>query len=134
VTDPLDVQRSVSEAELALQAPPAGERVIGRFDDLDLGTVLLHELPLDRLRPKVTAWLEPLRENPRVYETLVAYLEHDLDVGQTALALHLHPNSVRYRLGRAEALIGMPIRSPTTLIALQVALVSGLGVFDEDHA
>jgi purine catabolism regulator len=81
----------------------------------------------------VTAWLGPLRENPRVYETLVAYLDHDLDVGQTALALHLHPNSVRYRLGRAEELIGKPIRSPTTLIALQVALVSGLGALDDDE-
>jgi purine catabolism regulator len=133
VTDPLDVSRSFAEAELSLQASVAGDRAIGRFDDLDLGTVLLHELPLERLRPKVTAWLGPLRENPRVYETLVAYLDHDLDVGQTALALHLHPNSVRYRLGRAEELIGKPIRSPTTLIALQVALVSGLGALDDDE-
>jgi purine catabolism regulator len=122
VTDPLAVAKSLSEAELAVGA--CEDASVGRYDDLDLGTVLVKELPLDRLAPKIDAWLEPLRSNPRVFETLVAYFRHNLDVGRTAQALHLHPNSVRYRLARAEALIGGPVRSPTTMIALQVAIMS----------
>jgi DNA-binding PucR family transcriptional regulator len=97
---------------------------IGRYDDLDLGTLLLQELQLERLAPKIDAWLEPLRATPRVFETLVAYFDNNLDIGRTAEALHLHPNSVRYRLARAEELIGAPVRSPSTMIALHVAMAA----------
>jgi PucR family transcriptional regulator, purine catabolism regulatory protein len=122
VTEPLDVRRSCSEAALAMGAAPGGP--IGRYDDLDLGTLVLQELQLERLAPKIDAWLEPLRETPRVFETLVAYFDNNLDVGRTAEALHLHPNSVRYRLARAEELIGTPVRSPSTMIALHVAMAA----------
>jgi DNA-binding PucR family transcriptional regulator len=125
VTEPLAVSKSFSDAQLALTAVAAGKR-IARYDDLNLGTVLIKELPLDRLAPKIEQWLQPLLENPRVYETLLAYFRHNLDVGRTAQALHLHPNSVRYRLSRAEAIIGAPVRSPTTMIALHVAIMSDI--------
>jgi purine catabolism regulator len=122
VTDPFDVRRSSSEAALAMGAAAGG--AIGRYDDLDLGTLLLQELQLERLAPKIDAWLEPLRATPRVFETLVAYFDNNLDIGRTAEALHLHPNSVRYRLARAEELIGAPVRSPSTMIALHVAMAA----------
>ena len=95
-----------------------------RYDDLDIGTVLVHEVPLERLAPKIEQWLAPLRENPLAHEALVAYLRYDLDVGRTARALHLHPNSVRYRLARAEELLGVHLRSSETIVALHVALVT----------
>ena len=68
------------------------------------------------------AWLAPLTENPLVLEAVQAYLRYDLDVGRAARCLHLHPNSVRYRLTRAEDLIGARLRSPETIVALHVAL------------
>jgi purine catabolism regulator len=123
VTEPRDARRSVSEAVLATRSCP-GQGAVGRYDDLDLGTLVLQELQLERLAPKIEAWLLPLRATPRVFETLVAYLKHNLDVGRTAEALHLHPNSVRYRLARAEELIGAPVRSPSTMIALHVAIAA----------
>jgi purine catabolism regulator len=131
VTEPTGVLKSFSDAELALEARSEGSAArISRYDDLDLGTVLVRELPLARLAPKIEQWLEPLLDNPRVYETLVAYFKHNLDVGRTAQALHLHPNSVRYRLSRAEAIIGAPVRSPTTMIAVHVAMMSDIAPSD----
>jgi sugar diacid utilization regulator len=84
--------------------------------------VLINELPLDRLRPKIQRWLEPLQQNKLVYETLVQYFRNDFDVGQTALAMGLHHNSVRYRLLRAEEAIGAPLRSAATIVSLHIAL------------
>jgi DNA-binding PucR family transcriptional regulator len=37
-------------------------------------------------------------------ETLRTYLDSDLDVGRTAEALYVHPNTVRYRMRRISEL------------------------------
>ena len=127
VTEPLEVRQSYADGVLAVRARARGPRQWGsiiRYDDLDVGTVLVHEVPLERLAPKIEQWLTPLRENPLAHEALVAYLRYDLDVGRTARALHLHPNSVRYRLARAEELLGVHLRSSETIVALHVALMT----------
>jgi hypothetical protein len=46
----------------------------------------------------------------------------NLDVVRAARALRLHPNSVRYRLARAEELLGAPLRMPMTIAALEMAM------------
>jgi purine catabolism regulator len=127
VTEPLAVRESYADAVLAVRTRTRGPRApdhIISYDDLDVSAVLVHEVPLERLAPKIEQWLAPLRENPLAHEALVAYLRYDLDVGRTARALHLHPNSVRYRLARAEELLGVHLRSSETIVALHVALVT----------
>jgi hypothetical protein len=46
--------------------------------------------------------------------TGLAYLDHGQRVDQTAEALHVHPNTVRYRLGKLTELTGAP--GPTTVL------------------
>jgi sugar diacid utilization regulator len=126
VTDGLGVASSWADAKLAVEAQgsPARRRII-RYDDLDLGTVLLNEIRVDRLGPKIDELLGPLSDNPEIRKTLVAYLRHDQDVVRTARDLALHPNSVRYRLARAEQILGVSIRASSTVVALHLALVHG---------
>lgn len=50
-----------------------------------------------------------------------AYLEHELDVTAAATALHLHPNSLRYRLSRLSDALGRSLRDPTTIATLVLA-------------
>jgi hypothetical protein len=122
--DALGVANSWADAKLAVEARTRRtlKRIIW-YDDLDLGTVLLNEIPIDRLGPKIDELLAPLRDNPLIHETLVSYLRHNQDVGRTARALNLHPNSVRYRLARAESILGVSIRCSSTIVSLHVALV-----------
>jgi DNA-binding PucR family transcriptional regulator len=122
---------SWADARLAVVAHTrrALKRII-RYDDLDLGTILLNEIPVERLEPKINELLGPLHENPLIRETLVVYFGRDQDVGRTARALNLHPNSVRYRLARAEAILGVSIRASSTIMALHMALE--LGEFTDD--
>jgi PucR family transcriptional regulator, purine catabolism regulatory protein len=54
-------------------------------------------------------------------ETLLAYLANQLDVRRTASALHLHPNSLRYRLARIEERLGRPLADPATITDLYLA-------------
>jgi purine catabolism regulator len=65
-----------------------------------------------------------LREHPPLHEALVAYFDHDLDVGATAAELHLHPNSLRYRLTRVEQLLGCSLKRPATIAELHIALLA----------
>ncbi|HEY4409598.1 MAG TPA: helix-turn-helix domain-containing protein [Acidimicrobiia bacterium] len=93
-----------------------------RFEDFDLIDALLSDADPAELRARVDLVLDPLRGHPQLLETLVAYLTADQNVNAAAEALHVHPNSLRYRLGRVEELLGRTLRSPDTLADLYVAL------------
>jgi len=61
--------------------------------------------------------LDPLDRNPDLPLTLEAYLDHDLDRRKTAAALHVHPNTLDYRLRRIVGLTGL---DPATSRGLQL--------------
>jgi hypothetical protein len=59
--------------------------------------------------------------DPTVRGTLQVFVEADLNVAATAKALSLHPNSLRYRLGRITELTGRDPRKLTDLLELIAA-------------
>jgi purine catabolism regulator len=123
VTSVEEVGHSLRDAELAVErVGHEFERRLLDFEEFDLGTLLISEAPLERIGPKIDELRDVLRSHPRLYEALVAWFEHDMDVGAAAGALHLHPNSVRYRLGRVERLLGRSLRQPSTITALYIVI------------
>ena len=118
-----DAHHSLRDAELAA-ARAAGEPRIVRFEDFDLGTFMVSEIPPERLGPKVGEILSVLRANPPLDEAIRAYFAHDLDIAATAVSLHLHRNSLRYRLARLEQLLGRSLKQPATIAALYLALAA----------
>ena len=61
--------------------------------------------------------LDPLDRNPDLPHTLEVYLANDLDRRRTAAALHVHPNTLDYRLRRIVELTGL---DPATSRGLQL--------------
>jgi purine catabolism regulator len=116
-----DLRHSLRDAELAVAHCRNG---ILRFEDFDLGTFMVSEIPADRLGPKVDEILSVLRANPPLHEALRAYFDHDLDIAATAASLHMHRNSLRYRLARAEQVLGRSLKQPSTVAAVYIALVA----------
>jgi PucR C-terminal helix-turn-helix domain/GGDEF-like domain len=116
-----DAHHSLRDAELAVAH---GTPTIVRFEDFDLGTFMVSEIAPDRLGPKVDEILSVLRANPPLHEALRAYFEHDLDIATTAASLHMHRNSLRYRLARAEQVLGRSLKQPSTVAAIYIALVA----------
>ena len=116
---------SRSDARLALdfldRTGAAAGRLL-RFEDFELIDVLLSAADPSELRARVDLILDPLRDHPQLLDTLAAYLAADQNVNSAAEALHVHPNSLRYRLGRVEELLGRSLRSPATMADLYVAL------------
>ena len=72
--------------------------------------------------------LAPLQEYDRVHhgdllKTLSAYLKHGGNSTQTADALFMHRNSLRYRLARIRAITALDLDDPDSRLALQVAVL-----------
>lgn len=73
------------------------------------------------------ATLKPLRgldevQQDRLAETLLAWLEHWGNAVTTARSLHVHPQTVRYRLRQLEELFSDDLRDPNKRFALELAL------------
>jgi sugar diacid utilization regulator len=111
--DPAALRQSIAEATTALglaTTRPAGQRVVRH---LDIGS---HALLLDFVDRQVLlafreSVLGPLERWDRdhgseLVRTLGAFLAHDGRWRETAAELHIHHNTLRYRIGRIAALSG----------------------------
>lgn len=85
-----------------------GHQGVFRLEDLSLRVAVAAEDELGELL--VRRYLEPLSQaggrGEAIRETVAAFVEHRLNIKATALALHIHENTVRYRLDRFEELVG----------------------------
>lgn len=88
-------------------------------------TVLLDEIITvitadDRLiDPRVRGLAET---EPVLAETLRAYLDAFGDVGAAAQRLHVHPNTVRYRVRRTESVLGLSLTDPDARLLVSLGL------------
>jgi hypothetical protein len=71
--------------------------------------------PLDELTPAGRARME---------ETALAFVQHGGNAAAMARALHLHPQTIRYRLGRLRELFGDDLADPDARFELELALRS----------
>jgi hypothetical protein len=91
-----------------------------------LSTLLLYgdEPLLERLQARVLAPLDTVSagQRDRLAETLLAWLLSGSNVPDVATRLHIHPQTVRYRLRQLEKLFGDALHDPETRLDLILAL------------
>lgn len=80
---------------------------------------LLDDLAQQRLAP-LDSETESSRE--RLGKTLLAWLDHQGKVPEIAAALHVHPQTVRYRLGRLRECFGSALDDPEDRFELALVL------------
>lgn len=80
---------------------------------------LIGELAELRLAPLTT---QPPRSRERLEATLLAYLRHRGNGPLMAAELHVHPQTVRYRLARLRELLGSALDDPETRFELELVL------------
>ncbi|WP_158607680.1 PucR family transcriptional regulator [Flexivirga caeni] len=125
-----EARRSMRAARGARRLQDAGvlpARLIFVPEHID--TVLVHRNPelLVALRSRV---LEPLTQLPagtreRLTETLTSWLRHFGSRSAVAAELHIHPQTVRYRLDQLRGLFGDALDDPEQRAQLFLALVWG---------
>ncbi|MGV1088156.1 MAG: PucR family transcriptional regulator [Mycobacterium sp.] len=76
------------------------------------------------LRARVLAPLDAVRDSTadRLVETLRSWLLHQGQRDAVAADLHVHPQTVRYRMGQIRELYGESLNDPRTILELTVAL------------
>jgi hypothetical protein len=119
-----------SSYERALRARDLG--LTGSTDDHLPALVLTADArALADLRAQALAPLDAVRPSSRdkLEETLRAWLLHQGRREDVAAALFVHPQTVRYRVGRLKELYGEQLAEPETVLALTLAL----GVPDFRH-
>jgi hypothetical protein len=80
---------------------------------------LLDDLAKQRLAPLAD---ETDSSRERLSETLLAWLDHQGRVPEIAAALNVHPQTVRYRLGRLRELFGAQLDDPQVRFELALVL------------
>jgi len=117
---------SFGEAErlLALARIRPGDPPDLAFSTAGLAQLLVG-VPAERLREFADAHLGPLRPRPELLETLAAWLDTAGSRQAVSERLHLHRNSVGYRVATIKRLLGRdpldPAVAPTLLAALLAA-------------
>jgi sugar diacid utilization regulator len=123
--DPASVPRSAGRARLALElAASAAEGLVVANDhllDLILGRAgeLATDLAARRLAPLDGV---PEATRARLLETLAAWLDAHGEARPAAAALHVHVQTVRYRLGQLRDLLGDALDDPQARLELALAL------------
>lgn len=112
------------QALLALQSVP-GSSGMAWFDELDPVYWVLQQQPagnLESLRDRLVGAVKGADPQGRLWRTLVAYIRSPHDLQALAAELHVHVNTLRYRLKRIEELVQEPLTRPETVAKLYLAL------------
>lgn len=93
----------------------------------DLGLWGIGDAASESAERQVDAALGPLLRSDGTagtdyVSTLEAHLRHDRNLNRTAAALHVHPNTVRYRIAKIEELLGVSLRDVDDRFRLESAL------------
>jgi PucR C-terminal helix-turn-helix domain/GGDEF-like domain/Purine catabolism regulatory protein-like family len=125
---PSEVRRSAAEAHdtARLGLMVLGPGRVARAADLGVYRLLLTLRDHGELRPFVERVLAPLDEDHRtgtaLIETLEAFFASNGNLSEAARQLHLHRNSLIYRLNRARELLGHDLDDPELRLSLQLAI------------
>ena len=123
------IPQSFREAQQALEI---GRRLFGEgklhsFARLGIYRLLFYLNGQDELEDFYQETLGPLlihdaRNDGTLVETLEGFFRCNANLSETARAMHLHRNSLLYRLDRIEAILGHSLEDPELRLSLQIAL------------
>jgi DNA-binding PucR family transcriptional regulator len=93
-----------------------------KIADIPLRAAVLESPNLTRLVTERCLGAIPAAQRGLFTRTLAAYLAHDLHISEAAVELHVHPNTLRYRIRRFEELSGLRLERVDDLVAVWWAL------------
>ncbi len=121
-SDLTGVADAYHQAVLAVQSLTADEG-LAWFDMVDPVYWVLKQQPPANLATMRDRIVGPVKDadDGKLWRTLTAYLRSPEDLGALASELHVHVNTLRYRLKRIQSLLGVELGRPETLAKLYLA-------------
>lgn len=125
-----EVARAHAEAVEAVHAATREPDRVLLFSELGPTSSILFGLGGRKLRTVSEEGLAPLLQHDsakgdHMVETLQAYIRADRDVQEASARLHVHPNTLRYRLRKIEEILGTSLESTRTIADLYLAFRAG---------
>lgn len=114
------IRPSFIEAEVALNSATL-DRPVVFYESLTL-EILLQDISQENAAAFLKNSWQPVLENDELAETLVTYLKHNLSVSKAAEALHVHVNTLHYRIRRMEELSGLTLRTTEGMASAYLAI------------
>ena len=129
------LRRSYSQARQAVKCAPMGG--LSSYSELGIDTLLLDIRDRDRMEELYRDTMRPILAYDRtggsnLYETLDTYYNCNMDAALAAETMFLHKNTVRYRIGKIEELLGASLKDVQTVMLLGVCLKIGRLLNSED--
>lgn len=110
---------SLTDADLAIAASSDAHPVVS-FEDEWAAAIFASEA--ERVEPLIRLGIEAARANPHLAEAVTEFSAQRFSLTSAAAALHVHPNTTKYRLSRWEELTGWDVFTAEGLIASLVAI------------
>ncbi|MCM3618658.1 helix-turn-helix domain-containing protein [Sutcliffiella horikoshii] len=110
---------SYTEAERALNACTMDGTLIFE-EDLRL-EMILQAIPVKVKKEFAQRLLTPILAEKELLDTIQMYFTHHLSLKETAQAMHIHINTLHYRLRKVENLAGLELKKPRDLTTLYLA-------------
>jgi sugar diacid utilization regulator len=120
-----ETARAVRLARIAMTAAPVGQAGVTAFDAVPLAIIAVSAADvLPRVSMAVLGALAdvPTEDRAVLLETLEAWRDNHGSTASAAAKLYCHPNTVRHRLRRVEALTGRSLSDPRAVAELCLAL------------
>lgn len=123
-----ELNRSLTEAVFALELGTTvrSEAPVTVFADLGVWKMLVDSTEPRKLREIVDEWIGPLSEHDALHgselvKTLTVYLKASCAAETAAAALHVHRNTLRYRLSKIYQVSGRDLTDPDQRFQLELA-------------
>ena len=121
------LRNTVDEATSALRAAQSGGEpgTVAHFDRLGFARALIRWYEIDDVRATIDEILAPLtrlgeRKVPGAIHTLQTYLDSGQNIGETAARLHVHRNTVRYRIDRILEVLEVDFNDPEQRLLVEL--------------
>ena len=120
-SDLTETRLALRQAEMSLHTS-VRNGALTPFDQVGFINFILAQVPAETFDEKVDEVMSGLLSSEPMEETVIAFLRNGMDIQATARSMHLHPNSIRYRLSRVENYLGRSMSDPETVTLLFLAL------------
>ena len=124
VRDARELDQAFRESWFCYVAGMAEGRPFSGYGETGICQVILPAFANSETRRFADALLDPLEKSADLMETVRAYTSCGGEIAAAASALHCHPNTIRYRLGRVRELTGLPdVTDSELFMQLKTAVV-----------
>ena len=119
-TDYRFMHQSLEQAERACTIAQKENRII--FEDELRFEMIQHEINVQTKWKFIERTIAPIREEPVLLDTLTSWFDHDMSIQETALTLHIHKNTLYYRLEKIEKRTHLSVNVTEDMMLLYIGL------------